>query len=49
MRVHYKALFLANPLIKVAGSRSKLAFKPLSKDDPRQRQPDIRRAKEKLD
>ena len=39
---------LAEAVIKMTGSSSKLAFKPLPEDDPRQRQPDISLAKEKL-
>lgn len=35
-------------LALVPGSRSKLVYRPLPQDDPRQRQPDIRLAKEKL-
>jgi UDP-glucuronate decarboxylase len=34
-------LALAEKVIQLAGSRSKLSFKPLPGDDPRQRQPDI--------
>lgn len=40
---------LAESVIDATGSSSKLLFKPLPTDDPRQRQPDIQRAKEKLD
>ncbi len=40
---------LAESVIETTGSRSKLEFKPLPADDPRQRKPDIRRAKEALD
>ena len=32
----------------MTGSRSELIFKPLPEDDPKQRQPDITLAKEKL-
>jgi len=32
---------LAQSIIKLTGSRSKIRFKPLPQDDPRQRQPDI--------
>lgn len=39
---------LAERIIHLTGSKSKLTFKPLPKDDPRQRRPDIMRAKEKL-
>lgn len=40
---------LAKSVIETTGSSSKLEFKLLPTDDPRQRQPDIRRAKEMLD
>jgi UDP-glucuronate decarboxylase len=40
---------LAESVIAATASHSKLVFKPLPTDDPRQRQPDIQRAKEKLD
>lgn len=36
-------------LAMIPESRSRLVYKPLPEDDPRQRQPDIRLAKEKLD
>jgi UDP-glucuronate decarboxylase len=39
---------LAKNVIKLTGSRSEIVFKPLPKDDPKQRQPDISLAKEKL-
>ena len=39
---------LAEKIIEMTGSTSKVAFKPLPFDDPRQRQPDIHLAKEKL-
>jgi dTDP-glucose 4,6-dehydratase len=39
---------LAEYIKKLTGSRSKIVFKPLPEDDPRQRQPDIARAREKL-
>jgi UDP-glucuronate decarboxylase len=39
---------LAEKVIALTGSRSKLVFKPLPTDDPRQRQPDISVAKAKL-
>ncbi len=42
-------LELAERIIGLAGSKSKLVFKPLPEDDPRQRQPDISRAKSLLD
>lgn len=40
---------LAEQILRLTGSRSKLAFKPLPEDDPRQRQPDITLARETLD
>ena len=40
---------LAETILSLTGSGSKLIFKPLPEDDPRQRQPDIGLAKEKLD
>lgn len=39
---------LAEKVIRLAGSSSKLAFQPLPQDDPRQRRPDISLAKEAL-
>jgi len=39
---------LAEIILELTGSHSKLVFKPLPKDDPKQRQPDISLAKEKL-
>jgi UDP-glucuronate decarboxylase len=39
---------LAEKVIKLTGSRSKLIFKPLPQDDPRQRQPDLAKAKATL-
>jgi UDP-glucuronate decarboxylase len=36
---------LAEKVIELTGSRSKLVFKPLPQDDPRQRQPDLAKAK----
>lgn len=39
---------LAEKVIAQVGSNSELTFKPLPEDDPRQRQPDIRRAREVL-
>lgn len=40
---------LAENVIDLTGSASKMVHKPLPQDDPRQRQPDITRAKEQLD
>ena len=42
-------LELAKTVIELTGSMSKLIFKPLPEDDPRQRQPDINLAKTQLD
>lgn len=39
---------LAELVIELTGSRSKLTYLPLPQDDPRQRQPDISRAKDVL-
>jgi dTDP-glucose 4,6-dehydratase len=38
-------LEFAQRIIRITGSRSKIIFKPLPQDDPKQRQPDITRAK----
>ena len=40
---------LAETIVSICGTNSKVVFKPLPEDDPRQRQPDISLAKEKLD
>jgi UDP-glucuronate decarboxylase len=39
---------LAETVIEMTGSRSKLAYKPMPEDDPKQRQPDITLARTKL-
>jgi UDP-glucuronate decarboxylase len=39
---------LAEKVIALTGSDSRLEFRPLPQDDPRQRQPDISLAKEML-
>lgn len=44
----FSILELAEKVIKLTGSKSKLIFKPLPHDDPQQRQPDITLAKQKL-
>lgn len=44
----YTMLELAEKVIHLVGSRSKLVFHPLPQDDPRQRQPDISAAKQHL-
>ncbi len=41
-------LEFAREIIRLTGSRSKIIFKPLPKDDPKQRRPDITRAKKLL-
>ena len=41
-------LQLAESVIRLTGSRSRIEFKPLPTDDPRQRQPDISLAKKML-
>ena len=41
-------LDFANEIIALSGSRSGICYKPLPQDDPKQRQPDISRAKEVL-
>jgi UDP-glucuronate decarboxylase len=41
-------LELAEKILKLTGSRSKILFKPLPPDDPERRQPDITLAREKL-
>jgi UDP-glucuronate decarboxylase len=44
----FTMLELAEKVLAITGSKSKLVFLPLPEDDPRQRQPDISLAKEKL-
>lgn len=44
----FSILELAEMVIKLTNSKSKIVFKPLPSDDPMQRQPDITLAKEKL-
>ena len=44
----FTILELAEKVIKLTGSKSKIVYKPLPQDDPMQRQPDISLAKEKL-
>lgn len=46
--VEFTMLELAKKIIDITGSRSKIAFKDLPSDDPKQRKPDITLAKEKL-
>ena len=44
----FTILELANKILKLTNSRSKIVFNPLPVDDPRQRQPDISLAKEMI-
>lgn len=44
----FSILQLANKVIELCHSKSKIVFRPLPGDDPRQRQPNIALAKEKL-
>jgi len=44
----FSMLELAEKIITKVGGKSKLEFKPLPQDDPKQRQPDISLAKSKL-
>jgi len=44
----FSILELAEKVIQLTGSKSKIVFKPLPSDDPRQRQPDISLAKKSL-
>ena len=44
----FPVLELAERVIRMTGSTSKIVFIPLPTDDPKQRQPDIKLAKEKL-
>ncbi len=41
-------LEFAQAIIRATGSRSRISFKPLPQDDPRQRRPDITRARKLL-
>ena len=45
----FTMLELAQKIIEITNSKSKLIFLPLPGDDPKQRQPDITLAKNKLD
>ena len=45
----FSMLELAQKVIELTGSASKLVFRPLPVDDPRQRQPDISKAKQLFD
>ena len=44
----FSILELAENIINLTGSKSNIVHKPLPEDDPKQRQPDIKLAKEKL-
>ena len=44
----FTILELAEMVIKLTNSKSKIVFKPLPQDDPKQRQPDITKAKKHL-
>lgn len=44
----FKIIDLAKKVIELTGSKSEIIFKPLPKDDPTQRRPDISLAKEKF-
>jgi UDP-glucuronate decarboxylase len=46
--VEFTMLQLAQAVIRLTGSASRLIFAPLPSDDPRQRQPDIAQARERL-
>lgn len=46
--VELKIIDLAKKIIKLTGSKSKIVYKELPEDDPKVRQPDIKRAKELL-
>ncbi len=41
-------LDLAERILRLTRSRSRIAFKPLPRDDPRRRRPDIARARRQL-
>ena len=45
----FTMLELAEKVIAMTGSKSKIVFRPLPSDDPKKRRPDISLAKEKLD
>lgn len=46
--VEFTMLQLAETVLELTGSKSKLVFKPLPQDDPKQRQPDIAQAQKIL-
>ena len=47
--LEFTMIELAEKVLTLTGSKSKLIFKPLPLDDPRQRQPDLTKAKKELD
>jgi UDP-glucuronate decarboxylase len=47
--VEFSMLQLAKIVIDLTGSRSKIIHRPLPQDDPRQRQPNIEKARQLLD
>jgi UDP-glucuronate decarboxylase len=44
----YTMLELAEKILRLVNSKSKIIFKPLPQDDPKQRKPDITQANQKL-
>jgi UDP-glucuronate decarboxylase len=46
--IEFSMLQLAETILDLTGSRSRIVHRPLPQDDPRQRQPDITKAKELL-
>ena len=45
----FTILECAKMVLKVVGSKSKICYEPLPQDDPKQRRPDISKARELLD
>ena len=45
----FTMLELAETILRLSGSKSKIVYQPLPPDDPKQRQPNIELAKAKLD
>lgn len=45
----FTILELAHQILELTGSKSKIVFKPLPSDDPKQRKPDITMAEKVLD
>ena len=46
--IEFKILDLANMILEITGSSSKIIFQPLPSDDPKQRKPDISKAEKQL-